>query len=188
MTPMPSSGPAIRFRAALSRPAESPKAAWTFVSLPPDASAKLPARGLVSVTGVLNGSPFTATLEPDGQGSHWLKVDRRLRESAAVSAGDVVAIELAPVAEEPEPAVPADLRRALATASPKSRAAWSDITPLARRDWVQWVTSAKLAETRARRVAAACDMLAKGKRRPCCFDRSGMYSKGIKGPSPKPGR
>ncbi len=153
------------------------------MALPRAASAKLPSRGMVSVAGALNGISFQATLEPDGQGGHWLKVDAKLREAAGAAAGDVVALEFAPVAKEPEPAVPPDLRKALASAAPKARAAWSEITPLARRDWIQWVTSAKLAETRARRVGSVCDMLAKGKRRPCCFDRSGMYGKGIKGPS-----
>lgn len=180
---MPPTDPAIRFRATLSRPAASPKVAWTFVALPPTASAKLPARGLVSVTGALNGVPLQATLQPDGQGGHWLKVDRKLREAAGAEAGDHVALEIAAVKEEPEPAVPPDLRKALANAAPKSRAAWSDITPLARRDWIQWISSPKLPETRARRIESACDMLAQGKRRPCCFDRSGMYSKGLKGPS-----
>ncbi|MFO0836196.1 MAG: YdeI/OmpD-associated family protein [Phycisphaerales bacterium] len=60
-----------------------------------------------------------------------------------------------------------------------ARDVWSDITPAARRDWVHWIESAKQAVTRARRVAMAIDMLAKGKRRPCCFDRSGMYSKSL---------
>ena len=88
----------------------------------------------------------------------------------------VVTLEIAPAAEEPEPKVPADLRKALAAAPPGARKVWSDITPLARRDWIQWIVSAKQAETRARRIRTACDMLAKGKRRPCCFDRSGFYS------------
>lgn len=179
---MPPTDSRIRVRAELSRPAENPKAAWAFVALPRDASAKLPSRGLVSVAGTLNGVRFQSTLEPDGTGGHWLKVDRQLREAADAEAGEVVTLAFAPVEEEPEPEVPADLRRALAKAVPKSRAAWSDITPLARRDWIHWITSAKLAVTRARRIESACDMLAKGKRRPCCFDRSGMYSKRIKGP------
>ena len=38
--------------------------------------------------------------------------------------------------------------------------------------------SAKQAETRARRIRNACEMLAGGKKRVCCFDRSGYYSKG----------
>ena len=81
--------------------------------------------------------------------------------------------------------MPPELRRALANApagkagKPGARDVWADITPAARRDWIHWIESAKQAETRERRVATAIDMLAKGKRRPCCFDRSGMYSKSL---------
>ena len=172
----------IRFRAKLLQPAEAAAAgAWTFLTLPKDASAKLPSRSQTTVDGTINGFPFRATLEPDGQKGHWLKVNRKMREAADADAGDLVTLEIAPVAEEPEPKVPADLRKALA-AAPKARALWSDITPIARRDWIHWILSAKQAETRARRVANACSMLAAGKRRVCCFDRSGFYSKSLSAP------
>src|SRR5213594_4969999 len=97
-------------------------------------------------------------------------------------AGDVVMLEIAPVAEEPEPRVPADLQKALAAAPPGARKVWSDITPIARRDWIHWIVSAKQPETRARRIKNACSMLAAGKRRVCCFDRSGFYSKSLSAP------
>ena len=38
----------------------------------------------------------------------------------------------------------------LALPAPKARAVWSDITPIARTDWIHWITSAKQAETRVR--------------------------------------
>ena len=201
----------IRFRATLLRPAATAKAvSWTFLTLPKEASSKLPSRGQTTVEGTFNGFPFSATLEPDGQGGHWLKVDRKMREAAALDAagraalgdrsairaakrqplrqgrvleaGDVVTLEVAPVAEEPEPKVPADLKKALSAAPPKAREAWLDITSAARRDFIHWITSCKRPETRVKRIATACDMLAKGKRRPCCFDRSGMYSKSLSCP------
>jgi Bacteriocin-protection, YdeI or OmpD-Associated/Domain of unknown function (DUF1905) len=175
--------PQIRFSATLFRPVATAKAvAWTFLTLPKEASAKLPSRGMTSVEGTFNGLAYRGTLEPDGQGGHWLKVDRKLREAAGAEPGDVVSLEIAPVAEEPEPRVPADLRKALAAAHPKARAVWSDITPVARRDWIQWIESAKREATRLKRIESACEMLAKGKRRPCCFDRSGMYSKSLSCP------
>ncbi len=174
----------IRFKAKLFRPAESEKAdAWTFLTLPKNASAKLPSRGMTAIEGTINGFPFQAVLEPDGQKSHWLKVDRTLCEAAGADAGDVVSLEIAPAAEEPEPTVPTDLRKALAAAAPTARVLWSDITPNARRDWIHWITSAKQAETRARRIKNACSMLAAGKRRVCCFDRSGFYSKSLSAPT-----
>lgn len=170
----------IRFSATLLRPAATAKpASWTFLTLPMEASAKLPSRGQVTVEGTFNGLPFQATLEPDGKGGHWLKVDRKLREAVGAAARDVVALEIAPVAQEPEPKVPADLRKALAAAPPRAREVWGDITPAARRDFIHWIVSPKRPETRVKRIATACDMLAKGKRRPCCFDRSGMYDKSL---------
>jgi hypothetical protein len=177
----------IRFSATLLRPAATAKAvSWTFLTLPKEASAKLPSRGQTTVEGTFNDRPLRATLEPDGQGSHWLKVDRKMREAAGAEAGDVVTLEIAPVAQEPEPTVPPDLRKALAAAPPKTREAWSDITPAARRDFIHWITSPKRPETRVNRIATACDMLAKGKRRPCCFDRSGMYDKSLSCPVAAP--
>jgi len=173
----------IRFSATLLRPKATAKVvSWTFLTLPRQASERLPSRGQVSVEGTMNGMALRATLEPDGEGGHWLKVDRKLRKAAGVEAGDAVALEIAPVAEEPEPKVPADVRKALASAPPKVKEAWSGITPRARRDWIQWIISGKRAETRALRIGKACDMLAKGKRRPCCFDRSGMYGKSLSCP------
>lgn len=122
------------------------------------------------VEGTINGFAFPrATVEPTGKGSHWLRVIRNMREAAGADAGDVVTVEIVPAGEDTEPRMPVDLRKALATA-PKARALWSDITPIARRDWILWIESAKQPETRTRRVAGACSMLAAGKRRVCCFD------------------
>ncbi len=104
-----------------------------------------------------------------------------MRAGAGAEVGDVVTLEIISAGKEPEPRVPADLRKALA-AAPKAQATWSDITPIARRDWIHWITSAKRSETRARRIDNACDMLAAGKRRVCCFDRSGIYSKSLRAP------
>ena len=171
----------IRFDAVLHRPAEPAKATWAFLVLPKEASERLPSRGMTAVEGRLRGQPFRATLQPDGQGSHWLKVSRALREACGARLGDAIAVELAPVNDVIEPRVPADLRKALEVA-PEARLQWSRLTPAARRDWVQWLDSAKQAATRERRIASSCDMLAAGKRRVCCFDRSGIYSKAIAAP------
>src|SRR5690606_26109664 len=92
--------------------------------------------------------------------------------AAGAAPGDTVALAIAPGEKEPEPRVPVDVRRALA-ANPAAKATWADITPVARRDWIHWITSGKKAETRVKRIDTACDKLASGMRRACCFDRSG---------------
>lgn len=179
--------PVIRFKATLQVPASGGRGGWTFVVLPRAASAKLRTRGQAAVAGTLNGVAFEAMLDPDGSGSHWLKVSRKLRLAAGAAPGDEVSFELERTPNTPEPAVPPDLRKALA-AAPAARAVWSDITPAARHDWILWITSAKRQETRASRIAGACDMLAMGKRRVCCFDRSGLYSGALKAPDARPPR
>lgn len=179
---MTEAGNKSRFKAKLHRAAKSGgDTPWAFVVLPKDASEKLPRRGRTTVDGSINGVNFQATLEPDGQLSHWLRVDPELREAAGVDIGDSVTLEMRPVEEEPEPSVPPDLLAAL-KAAPEARAVWEDTTTIARLDWIHWITTAKQAKTRAKRVSEACDKLASGQRRVCCFDPSGYYSKAFSAP------
>lgn len=64
--------------------------------------------------------------------------------------------------------LPADFRRAIASDDAAKRI-WLDITPLARNEWICWVTSPRKEETRKRRIAVGIDKLRKGMRRPCCW-------------------
>jgi Bacteriocin-protection, YdeI or OmpD-Associated/Domain of unknown function (DUF1905) len=158
----------IRFSVKLFRPKANEKTgSWT-LTLPKNASAKLPSRGMAMVEGTINGSPFRAALQPNGKGSHRLRVNKTMRDTAGTNAVDTITVEITRIGEESEIRVPIDLRKALA-AAPLARAAWEDITPLARRDWIFSISSAKRPETRRRRIEKACDMLACGKRRLCCF-------------------
>jgi hypothetical protein len=172
----------IRFSATLLRPEVAEKrVTWLFLVLPASASARLPTRNAITVEGLLNGHSIRAVLLPDGAKSHWLKVTASMLKGARAAAGDVVPLEIAPSTRQMEAKVPPDLRAALA-AAPKAKTVWADITPVARRDWIQWIVTAKQAQTRARRISSACDMLASGKRRVCCFDSSGFYSKSLGAP------
>jgi Bacteriocin-protection, YdeI or OmpD-Associated/Domain of unknown function (DUF1905) len=158
----------IRFSAKLLRPKATEKIpSWT-LTLPKNASAKLPSRGRTIVEGMINSFPFRAALEPNGKGSHQLRINKAMHDAAGADAEDTVAVEITRAGEEPEIRVPMDLRKALA-AEPLAQAGWEDITPMARRDWIFSISSAKQTETRKRRIEKACDMLACGKRRLCCF-------------------
>ncbi len=64
--------------------------------------------------------------------------------------------------------LPADLRDAL-TADSKALAAWEDITPLARNEWICWATFVKRDETRKDHVKRTVSELKEGMRRPCCW-------------------
>ena len=64
--------------------------------------------------------------------------------------------------------MPADLRKAL-IAAPDALAAWENITPLARNEWICWTISVKNPGTRENHVERAIAELIEGKRRPCCW-------------------
>ncbi len=93
----------IRFSAKLFRPEATEKiGSWTLLTLPKNASAKLPSRGMTMVEGTINGFPFRAALEPDGKGSHWLRVNKAMQDAAGADAGDTVTVEITRTGEEPE--------------------------------------------------------------------------------------
>ena len=64
--------------------------------------------------------------------------------------------------------LPEDLRDEL-VAHPTALAAWHDITPLARNEFICWVEDAKQATTRERRIRRTQEELEDGMRRPCCW-------------------
>jgi hypothetical protein len=150
---------------------------WTILHLPTDASAKLPSRGMLMVSGTINNVPFKTVLEPDGMygpgknPSHWFRPDKDVLKKAKASADDTVQVSLEPTKEWIEPEIPEDLKKALSS-SPKAKDLWNDITPMARWDWIRWIRAVKTDETRREHIRVALDKLNKGMRRPCCFNRN----------------
>jgi hypothetical protein len=155
----------IRFDATVSQVGNS-----TIVRLPEKASEKLPSRGQVAVEGSIDGHRFQTVLEPDGTFGHWMRIDGKLQKTAALRVGDTVGVELEPRSEWPEPAVPRDLQAALRAAPQTIQDVWSDITPMARWEWVRWVNATRNPETRQKRVEVSISKMQNGKRRPCCFN------------------
>lgn len=64
--------------------------------------------------------------------------------------------------------VPADLKKLLDSNS-KLLEKWKSLTPLARNEWICWVTIVKKAETRQEHLKRLKEELLEGKKRPCCW-------------------
>ena len=64
--------------------------------------------------------------------------------------------------------LPEDIRKALAS-DKAALAAWEDVTPLARNEWICWVISVKKDETRKEHIKRLVSELKEGVRRPCCW-------------------
>jgi uncharacterized protein YdeI (YjbR/CyaY-like superfamily) len=64
--------------------------------------------------------------------------------------------------------VPKDIRKIL-TSHSELREKWNKLTPLARNEWICWVTIVKKAETRKEHIDRLQVDILKGKKRPCCW-------------------
>ena len=67
-------------------------------------------------------------------------------------------------APKPPPKAPADLSAALSR-NRKAAAHWQDFTPGKKREYVEWITEARTAPTRKKRVGTAVGWIAEGKTR-----------------------
>jgi uncharacterized protein YdeI (YjbR/CyaY-like superfamily) len=63
---------------------------------------------------------------------------------------------------------PDELQAAL-DAAPALLERWNDLTPLARNEWICWMTSPKKQETRDAHFMRLQEEVLAGKRRPCCW-------------------
>lgn len=73
-----------------------------------------------------------------------------------------------------------DLEAAICS-NPKVLELWTDLTALARNEFICWVDDAKQAKTRLRRIERTSEELLEGKRRPCCW--AGCIHRTDKAPS-----
>lgn len=155
----------IRFKAELYTLKD-----WVIFSVPKDESAKLPSRGQISVTGVIDEHEFTTVLEPDGRWSHWMRVTDEMKRGAQATAGDTVAVEMTTNKDWPEPVLPKDFADALKLAPQVVKDKWQDITPMARWEWIRWMNATLNQETRKVRIEKTISKLSGKHRRPCCFN------------------
>jgi hypothetical protein len=120
-----------------------------------------------AVEGLFNTLPFRSLISKSKDGKTVIKLSTAMKNT--IKQGDTSAkVEITRLEDEPEVRIPADLKKAL-TRNLKAKKQWDEITPLARREWVLFIGTAKLEETRLKRIEKACDMLATGKKRVCCF-------------------
>lgn len=64
--------------------------------------------------------------------------------------------------------IPADIKKVLTTSAHLVNT-WNSLTPIARNEWICWVTIVKKEETRNEHLRRMEEELLSGKRRPCCW-------------------
>jgi len=132
-----------------------------FVGFPWDPKAEFGKANLVPIRAEFDGEPYRGVIANMGEGP-CLIVLKEIRAKIGKNVGDEVSIRLW---HDTEPRViepPADLAEAMGTV-PAARAYWDKLAPSHRKQYVQWLESAKRPETRTARLAKAVALLAEGK-------------------------
>lgn len=112
------------------------------------------------VRATVNGYTWRTTVTRM-RGEFLLGLNREVRESAGVKAGDKVEVAIELDTDQREVEIPEALARAL-SAAPDARAAFKRLAFTHRKEYARWVAEAKREETRDRRVARALQMLCEG--------------------------
>jgi len=87
-----------------------------------------------------------------------------VREAAALNDEGVKVPRQKKAAPKPPPTPPADFMKAL-RANRKALAVFTAFSPSHKREYIEWISEAKTAETRQRRMATALEWLSEGKAR-----------------------
>ncbi|MBM3310918.1 MAG: DUF1905 domain-containing protein [Candidatus Aminicenantes bacterium] len=132
---------------------------WIFVDVPFDVERAFGARGQVKVQGTVNGAPFRSSLMPRGDGTHFLVVNKSVRDAAKAKVGDAVRVALEPDAASRVVEVPPDFAKAL-DKSKAAKDAWDKHPPSHQKEYLGYITEAKKEETRTRRIAKTVEFLA----------------------------
>ncbi|ULL13606.1 DUF1905 domain-containing protein [Paenibacillus sp. H1-7] len=137
---------------------------WTYLDVPFDVEQAFGSRSQVKVKGTVNGVPYRGTLMPHGNGTHYMVVNQSLRDSAGVEAGDMAEVEMEQDKETRTVDVPDDLRAALQMAAPSLLEPFLRLSYSHQKEYIDWIESAKKADTRSRRIEKAVELLQEGKR------------------------
>jgi hypothetical protein len=145
-----------RFKTRLT--ARGPGGAWTFLEIPFSVEEAFGSKARVAVSGTMNGFAFQNSLLPQGDGTHAMAVSKALQAGAKAGAGDPVSVVMAVDRSERVVTVPKELQAVLATHR-KASQAFEALSYSHRKEFAEWVGTAKKEETRLDRARKSVAMV-----------------------------
>jgi uncharacterized protein YdeI (YjbR/CyaY-like superfamily) len=149
--PKPATKPlkAKSFEAVLERTAD--RLRWVIARVPFDAAKLWGKRGQIKMQGEINGFAFGATLFPDGQGRHFLIVNKKLLSGGKTAAGLTAKFRLQPdTTPRTSVSPPAELLRELGQ-SKRLLKFFESLNPSRRHEIAKWIAQCKTSDARKRR-------------------------------------
>jgi hypothetical protein len=150
----------LTFKSILERP--EGVGTWTYVAVPLDLHEALGSRGQIRVKCTIGGHIFRASAMPKGDGTHYIVVNKSVRDAIGVTRGDVVEMTIERDTAERKVDMPADLAAALEQ-HPTAAAAFAKLSYSHQKEYVDWIDSAKKEETRQRRVEGTVERVIEGR-------------------------
>lgn len=122
-----------------------------WVIVPFDVQEVYGTRGQVKIKATIDGVPYRGSIAPMGGGKHILGVKKEIREALGKTIGDTVHIVLEQDTEPRVVSIPADFQQAL-DKNPTAKDIFDKFAYTHRKEYVQWIESAKKPETRQQRI------------------------------------
>ena len=117
----------------------------------------------VKVRGTIDGYPYRGLIANMGEG-HCMVVRKEIRWAIGKSAGDTVKVVMELDREPRIVVVPADFQHALEN-NIKANEMFQAFSYTHKKEYVEWIESAKRPETRANRINKAVEQIAVGRKR-----------------------
>ncbi len=151
-----------KFTAVLKAPDDSRGA---FIEIPFDVQEVYGTKGHVKVKALFDGYPYRGILANMGTGCHLLIVRKDIRQAIGKTIGDKISVELTRDTDERKAEIPPDLASALKKTA-EAREFFSTLSYTNQKEYCVWISTAKKAETRDRRLAETITKLLAGKKNP----------------------
>ncbi|OPA76885.1 hypothetical protein BVG16_17195 [Paenibacillus selenitireducens] len=151
----------LEFNAMLIRPAGV--GTWTYLNVPVHVDEVFGTKNQVKVKGTLNDIPFQGTLMPHGDGSHFLVVNKEIRDAARVTTGDTVHCTIEQDFGARAVLAPDDFLQSLMQHE-SANLFYEELAYSYQKEYVAWIDSAKRPETRTRRIQQAVEKLSRAEK------------------------
>jgi hypothetical protein len=136
-----------------------------YIEIPFDVEKEFGRKGQIKVRAQFDGYQYQGSIVKMGHPCHVLGLTQKVRKSIGKNPGDTVHVVVTEDVEPRTVTVPADFAQRL-LAYPKAAHFYESLSFTHKREYAEWITSARKVETRNKRIEKALELLEKGKKEP----------------------